>query len=116
MSDERILGDSEFVESVLAQANEEYERRYELKLRGFDLERIAKRVAELYGIGKEAVFSKGRQREKVRSWSLLCYWAAREAGISLRTLAGRLGISVPGVGCAVERGAALVREDNYALM
>ena len=116
MSDERILGDSEFVESVPAQANEEYERRYELKLRGFDLERIAERVAELYGIGKEEVFSKGRQREKVKARSLLCYWAVREAGISLRTLAGRLGISGPGVGYAVERGAALVRENNYALM
>jgi len=116
MSDERILGDSEFVESVLAQANEEYERRYELKLRGFDLERIAERVAELYGMKKEEVFSKGRQREKVKARSLLCYWAVREAGISLRTLAGRLGISGPGVGYAVERGAALVRENNYALM
>jgi putative transposase len=87
-----------------------------LKLRGFDLERIAERVAEVYGIGKEEVFSKGRQREKVKARSLLCYWAVREAGISLRTLAGRLGISGPGVGYAVERGAALVRENNYALM
>jgi putative transposase len=123
MSDERILGDSEFVESVLAQAlgmkekqRKRYERRYELKLRGFDLERIAERVAELYGIGKEEVFSKGRQREKVKGRSLLCYWAVREAGISLWTLAGRLGISGPGVGYAVERGVALVRENNYALM
>jgi SAM-dependent methyltransferase len=31
-------------------------------------------------------------------------------------LAGRLGISGPGVGYAVERGAALVRENNYALL
>ena len=116
MSDERILGDSEFVQSVLAQANEEYDRRYELKLRGFDLERIAERVAELYGIRKEEVFSKGRQREKVKARSVLCYWAVRDAGISLRTLARRLGISGPGVGYAVERGAALVRENNYALM
>jgi len=66
MSDERILGDSEFVESVLTQANEAYDRRYELKLRGFDLERIAERVAEVCGVGKEEVFSKGRQKEKVR--------------------------------------------------
>jgi hypothetical protein len=52
----------------------------------------------------------------VKARSLLCYWAVREAGISLRTLAGRLGISGPGVGYAVERGAALVRENHYALM
>jgi len=104
------------VESVLAQANEAYDRRYELKLRGFDLDRIAERVAEVCGIGKEEVFSKGRQRERVKARNLLCYWAVREAGISLRTLAGRLGISGPGVGYAVERGAALVREDNCELM
>lgn len=116
MSDERILGDSEFVEAVLTQASESYDRLYELKLRGFDLERIAERVAELCGIGKEEVFSKGRQREKVKARSLLCYWAVREAGISLRTLAAHLGISGPGVGYAVERGAALVRENNYELM
>jgi hypothetical protein len=116
MSDERILGGSEFVESVLAQANEAYDRRYELKLRGFDLERIAERVAEFCRVGKEEVFSKGRQRERVKVRSLLCYWAVREAGISLRTLAERLGISGPGIGYAVERGAALVRENNYELI
>jgi DNA-binding Lrp family transcriptional regulator len=40
----------------------------------------------------------------VKARSLLCYWAAREAGIPLRSLAERLGISAPGVGYAVERG------------
>jgi putative transposase len=78
MSDERLLGGPEFVESVLAQANETYDRRYELKLRGFDLERIAERVAEVCGIGKEEVLSKGRQRERVKARSLLWYWAVRE--------------------------------------
>ncbi len=111
-----VSWNSEFVVSVLAQANEQYERRYELKRCGLDLERIAGRVAEICGIKEEDVFSKGRQKEKVRARSLLCYWAVREAGMSLRTLAGRLGISGPGVGYAVERGAALVRENHYVLM
>ena len=31
MSDERILGDTDFVDSVLSQAREEYERRYEVE-------------------------------------------------------------------------------------
>ncbi|MCK4390442.1 MAG: hypothetical protein KAV83_09435, partial [Desulfobacterales bacterium] len=39
--DERILGDSEFVEAVLSRANEKYDRHYELKRRGYDLDRIA---------------------------------------------------------------------------
>lgn len=116
MSDERILGDSEFVDSVLSQANEEYERPYELKRHGYDLERIAGRVAEICGMEKEDVLSKGRQKKRVRARSIFCYWAVREAGISLRTLARRLGISAPGVGYAVERGEAIVRENNYLLM
>lgn len=116
MSDERILGESEFVESVLSQANETYERRYELKRRGYDLDRIAKRVSEIYGIEKHEVFSKGRQQWKVQARSLLCFWAVREAGMSLRALAQRVEMSGPGVGSAVERGEAIARENGYKLI
>ena len=41
MSDERILGDSDFVDSIISQSGEHYERRYELKRQGFDLDCIA---------------------------------------------------------------------------
>ena len=116
MSDERILGDSEFVDSVLSQANEKYERRYELKRRGYDLDRIAKRVAEIYGMGKQEIFSKGQQQRKVKAKSLLCFWAVREAGMSLRELAGRLEMSAPGVGYAMERGKAISQENGYELV
>ena len=78
--------------------------------------RIAKRVAEICSVKEEEVFSKGRQKKKVKARSLLCYWAVREAGISLRTLAKRLGISAPGVGYAVERGEAIVQENLLKLI
>jgi REP element-mobilizing transposase RayT len=116
MSDERILGDSGFVDSVLSQAHEGYERRYEVKRRGYDLERIADRVAEICGMERGRVFSKGRHKRKVKARSLLCYWAVREAGIPLRTLAKRLGLSAPGVGYAVERGAAIIRGSKLELI
>jgi len=35
MSDERILGDSVFVEKLLSEANEQYERRYQLTRLGY---------------------------------------------------------------------------------
>ena len=116
MSDERILGDSEFVESILFQADEKYERRYEVKSRGYNLESIAKRAAEIYGIGLSEVFSKGKQARRVEARSLFCYWAVRELGISLRDLAIKLEISPPGVGYAVERGEAIARRNKYSLM
>ncbi len=116
MSDERILGESEFVDSVLSQANERYERRYELKARGYNLNRIAKRVAELSGMEEHEVFSKGRQQRKVKARSLLCFWAVRELGMSLTDLARDLEMSIPGVGFAVERGEAIAHDNKYQLM
>ncbi len=95
MSAEWILGDSEFVESVLSQASERYERRYELKRRGYDLDRIAERVAEICGREKHEILSKGRQRREVKAKNLLCFWAVREAGMSLRELVRRLEMSAP---------------------
>ena len=48
--DERLLGDSEFVENVLAQAEESLERKYHLKAKGFDFEKVVDRVPELTGL------------------------------------------------------------------
>jgi putative transposase len=115
MSDERILGDESFVDSVIAQAAEEIDHHYELKRRGYDLDRIAGRVADILNIKKEDVFTKGKQAMKVKAKSMLCYWAVRETGMSIRSLAKQLGMSGPGVGYAVERGATLIRENKFAL-
>lgn len=38
-SDQGILGESDFVDSVLSQAGEKYDRQYELMGRGYDLHR-----------------------------------------------------------------------------
>lgn len=72
MSDERILDDSAVVTSVLSQADERYERRYELKRRGYDLERIAERVAEIYEIEPREVSSGKSQQRKVKVRRLFC--------------------------------------------
>ena len=90
MSDERILGDSDFVDSIITQSEEQFERGHALKRQGFDLNRIAERVAEVLNMDQDEVFSKGRQNRKVRARSLLCFWGARELGMSHTALAGYL--------------------------
>jgi REP element-mobilizing transposase RayT len=112
-SDERILGDTDFVEEVLAQARERSTRRFELQRRGIDLDRVAARVAELYGITAEEVFAKGRQPKQVQARSLLCFWAGRELGIPLTDLARRLGMSPPGVSYAVQRGQRIATARGF---
>ena len=49
-SDERVLGDSDFVERVLKAADESLERKYKLKSQGYDIDKIADRVAEIFSI------------------------------------------------------------------
>ncbi|MCP4665575.1 MAG: transposase, partial [Deltaproteobacteria bacterium] len=116
MSDERILGDSDFVDNVIGQSEEQYERRHKLKRQGFDLDRIAERVAEVLDMEREEVFSKGRQARKVRARSLLCFWASKELGMSHTALAKKLEMSLAGVGFSVERGESIAKEGNYLLI
>jgi len=99
-----------------SQAGERYECRYELRRRGYDLDHIAERVGEIYGMAPEKVLSRGRQQRKVKARSLLCFWAVREAGISIRGLVRRLEMGPPGAGFAVERGETIARENDYTLI
>ena len=115
MGDERILGESDFVETILSKADEAVERRYELRALGFDLQRIAMRAASLFGLEVGEIFLPGRQDAKVKARSLACFWAARELGMSLSDLARAFAMSIPGISYAVARGEALVRANDFKL-
>lgn len=115
-SDERILGESDFVEAILAQAGERYTREYELKRRGYDFDKLVEKVSEIYQMDPQEVVAKGRQRQRVKARSLLCFWAVRELGLPITRLARQLGLSSPGVGYAVQRGEAIARAENYELL
>jgi putative transposase len=45
--DERILGDGDFVLSVLTEADERLDRGYELKMLGIDLDKLEGRILEI---------------------------------------------------------------------
>jgi hypothetical protein len=61
MSDERILGESDFVDRILSEHGEALDRRYELKALGYDLPRVAERAAAVLGMDVAEIFSPGRQ-------------------------------------------------------
>lgn len=109
-SDERVLGDSDFADGVLSRAGEHYSRQAELRRRGYNLQRIAKRVARVFEIDETAIFRRGRQQERVRARDLFCFWAVRELGISLTEVARSVRMTPSGVGYAVRRGEALAQE------
>ena len=84
-----------FVAAVQSQATERYERRYQLRRRGYDLDRIAEKAAVIYGMTAREILSRGKQQRKVKARSLCCFWAVSELGMSLREIAGRLEMIPP---------------------
>ena len=113
--DERILGDGDHVDEVLRTANERLQSRYRLQVIGLDVDKIAQRVATLMGLAVEAVWAAGKHRNTVAARSLLCYWAVRHIGVSMSSLAQRLGISPTSVSQSVTRGEALALNNSLTL-
>ena len=115
-SDERILGDGNFVEEVLQQAREHLESRYRLSVAGMDIEGVVTRVGEVLDVDAGMVWKKGKYPDVVRAGSLFCYWAVRELGISNTAVAGHLGLTQPAVSIAVRRGEKLAEDLNLKLI
>ena len=115
-SDERILGDSDFVSQILSKANEDLERKYELKSLGVDLDFIARKVAGLLEMSVDAVWQQGKYKHLVTARSLICYWAVRELRMSTVQLARKFKISDVAVGKSVKRGAGIVEKEGYRLI
>jgi chromosomal replication initiation ATPase DnaA len=111
--DERILGEGTFVEQMLQEAGETFEKKSRLKTQGWDIDKLAAHVARILDMDISEVWSEGKYRSIVRARSLLCYWAVRELGVSMVSLAKRLKISSAAVTQSVTRGERLVKENNY---
>jgi len=115
-NDERILGDGEFVGRLLASAEEAMERRYALRARGIDLAFIASRVSQVLGVKPEEVWAEGKYRRVVDARSLLCYWAVRQLGVPMSSLARKLEISIPSVSESVSRGRGIAETRGCLLL
>ncbi len=71
--DERILGEGEFVESVLREAEENIERRQEFHALGYDFQTVVSRAGELTGLNVEEVIRPGKHPQRVQARSLVCF-------------------------------------------
>ena len=66
-SDQRILGESDFVQKVLSASEESFTLRYELKSRGINYDKVLERVSELFDLDMEYITGKGRQKDRVEA-------------------------------------------------
>ncbi|MDZ7698424.1 MAG: transposase [Deltaproteobacteria bacterium] len=114
-SDERILGDSDFVESVLREQEERFERRHRLKARGYNFDMVVGRVAELFHMTAKEILEPSKKPQRVRARSLLCFWAVTELGLASTVVGKRLGVVQSAVSKAVERGANVAAEHDFSI-
>jgi hypothetical protein len=113
--DERILGDGQFVEEVLAKAEERFKEKYSLKARGYNLDRLINRVAELTGLMPEQVTDGIRDTRRTEARSILCYWATEKLGITQSQLALILNRSQSAIVYAVRRGREIINSNSYMI-
>ena len=108
--DERILGDGNFVESALQAVRENLESQYELKSKGYGFDWLVERVALLMDLEPGDILSAGKYPQRVRARSLLCYWGARELGMTTVALAEKVNLAQPTVSQAVLRGEKIAED------
>jgi REP element-mobilizing transposase RayT len=113
--DERILGDGAFVSEVLSRAEEKLTNEYRIKARGFDLNRLIQRVAELMELRTEDILDGIREKKRVEARSVLSYWATDQLGITQSQLAEKLSVTQSAISHAARRGKSLVKSNSYSI-
>jgi len=106
-SDERILGDSDFVEQVLGLAQERMERAELLREKGMGLDALAQKVAEALEIDAAGIWKGGKKPTTVLGRSLLCYWATSGLGMTAEAVSKAVGITAAAAVRAAQRGESL---------
>ena len=105
--DERILGGNDFVDKVLQQTRENRYRHDILKEQGWDLDRLAQRVCDLYDLSVADLKRRGKNNSISNAKKLFCYWGSKELRVSGRDLAEYLEISRPSVCFNITSGAQI---------
>ena len=113
--DERILGDSDFLDNVLARCNENYTRRHRLLAQGVDLDALSHAVGDYFNLSSEQLYTPGRYPAVVQARSILCFLAVRELGVTATELARQMGLTQPGISMSVNRGEGLVKEKKLSI-
>lgn len=114
--DERILGDSDFVENVLKAADEKLEQKYALMVQGYDFERTVQRVAQVLGMEPREVTALGKSPRTVKARALLCFWAHRKLGMTTVEIAEKLSICQSAASRLSTRGERFASEQKVELI
>jgi len=114
--DERILGQGDFVETVLKAAQENLDRKSSILALGYDFDSLVDRVLSLFGLTFNELLTGGKQRRMVQARSVLCYWGTRELGMSAVSIAKKLNIASSTASESAMKGRQIVEEHGWKLL
>ena len=103
VSDERILGGSEFVETALKHSGEMYDRRMQLQSAGINLFALIAAVCRWRDIDDKVIAGPTKRLEIARARALVSYTATRNLSISGSEVARRLNVVSSAVSREVQR-------------
>ena len=102
--DERILGSGDFVKAILKKANEDFEQRTLLKIKGPNLETLIRRVCQYLDVEPEDIKNNSKYQLVSRARAIVCYLATCKLMIPNVAVAKSLNISPSTVCKAALRG------------
>lgn len=105
-SDQRILGDGEFVEQLLGEMDEAGRKNLRLSHEKMSLDLLISRVCEVHGVRTGELLSGSRRHEIVEARRVMSWLSVKELGYSGAEVARYLGVTNSCVTRAVSSGKA----------
>lgn len=102
-SDERILGGSSFVQSILKEAEERQKRQLKIRLSGRTITNIISEECTKRGVNRTELEHGGRRRKVSRTRTAIAYRSATEPGLSSADIARHLGVNTSRISRAIGR-------------
>lgn len=107
VSDQRVLGDGEFVEQVLSEMDEMSKENLRIRGKEINLSELAKKVCDVDGVSMGELRSGSRRKPIVNARSVFSWLAVKELGYSGAEVARFLGVTTSCITRAVSSGEEL---------
>jgi putative transposase len=113
IGDERILGNSSFIEQVLQEDELAIESRSRLALEGWDLNKLLAVVCERCEVAQSDLLQRSREDSASRAKAMICYLGTVKLGLLSKEIAKKLAISRPAVSKWISKGREIGQEDDW---
>jgi REP element-mobilizing transposase RayT len=112
VGDERILGESNFVEQVLNEDELSVESKSRLHHEGWTLDRLIAWVCEHCDVQPPELYKRSRENPASKAKALICYLGVEKLGLTSAEIARHLKVSRPAISKWLSKGRALSRFEN----